>query len=186
MTDIVEAANIIQQEETDFRSPDSENLKTRMGASINYALRRNSQKLVMDGTGIHVDGRRGDEWQPHHLIRRKSVINTYCLTNGVNGSAGAITINAKIYDENDIELGNLFSTAPSIDSAIDSAGATGPYIVGRYVEAGQDIRTPNPSKVVGSLAFTELQEGYSLRFFIEGIQTDGAGFLFELWLREVA
>jgi hypothetical protein len=184
MTDVVESANVIQQEECDFRSPDSENLKTRMAGSINYSLKRNAQILELDGQGWHRLTQLSD-LQGHHYIRRDSAINTYVLTNQINGSANAISINAEVYDENGISLGNLFSVPPSIDSAIDTAGAESRYRVGRYVEDNQDINA-GANRVVGTLNFTVLNEGYFLRFFLVDVMTDGAGFKFKLWLRETA
>lgn len=184
MTDIVASANIIQQEETDFRSPDSENLKTRMGASINYSLKRNAQVLEVDGQGWHRKTQLND-LQGYHYIRRNSAINTYVLTNQINGSADTISVNAEVFDENGVSLGNLFSTPPSISSAIDTAGAEDRYSIGRYVEDSQDINS-GTNKVVGTLNFTSLQEGYYLRFFLVDVMVDGAGFKFKLWLRETA
>lgn len=185
MTDIVASANIIQTEETDFRSPDSENLKNRMGASINYSLQRNAQVLTLNGEGYHRLTQLSD-LQPLYYIRRDSNINTYVLSNRINGSGGTdIKVNAKVYDESGTLLGDLFSTAPSINSAIAGAGVEGRYSVGRYVEDSQDINA-GTNKVVGTLGFTSLNEGYFLRFYLESVQTDGACFNFQLWLRETA
>ncbi len=184
MTDIVASANIIQQEETDFRSPTSENLANRMGASINYSLKRNAQVLELHGEGWHRLTQISD-YQGFKYIRRNSAINAYVLSNQINGSAGAISVNAEVYDESGVSLGNLFSTAPSIDSAVDTGGAEGRYSVGRYVEDSTDINS-GTNKVVGTLNFTTLNEGYFLRFFLVSVQTDGAGFNFQLWLRETA
>lgn len=185
MTAVTPAAKEIQVEQVGFRKPASESTLSQMAASINYSLQRNAQILEINGEGIHVLGRRGTVWQPLHYIRKKSKINTYILTNNVNGSADAIRINAEIYDESGVSLGNLFSVAPEINSAIASAGSSGRYSVGRYVEDSQDINA-GTNKVVGTLNFTELQEGYFLRFFVEEVQVDGAGYHFKIWLRETS
>ena len=184
MTDIAASANIIQVEETDFRSPDSENLKNRMGGSINYALKRNAQTLVFNGSGYHRITSLND-FQGLHYVRRNSKINAYVLSNTLNGVSGTLAINAEVYDEDGISLGNLFSVVPSIDSAIDSPSTTSRYSVGRYVEDAQDINA-GLNKVVGTLNFTDLNEGYFLRFFISSAMLFGAGFNFQLWLRETS
>lgn len=184
MTDIVANANIIQTEETDFRSPDSESLKTRMGASINYALKRNAQVIEVDGSGWHKKTQLSDI-QGHHYIRRNSAINTYILTNQINGDSGVIAVNFEVYDESGVSLGNLFSVEPSISSAIDTAGAENRYSVGRYVEDSQDIND-GVNRVVGTLNFTDLSEGYFLRPFLVDTMVNGAGFKFKLWLRETS
>jgi hypothetical protein len=185
MPKITPAANEIFTEEADFRSPDSENFKTRLGGSINYMLQRNAQVLTLNGEGWHNLTQLSD-LQPIHKIRRDCNINTYSLSNLVNGSGGTdIRINAKVYDESNTLLGDLFSVAPSINSAIDTAGASAGYNVGRYVEDSQDWDA-GTNKVVGTLNYTSLNEGYGIRFFIESIQTDGAGFCFQLWIREAA
>ena len=185
MTDIATSANIIQVEETDFRSPDSENLKSRMGASINYALKRNSTLLSLNGEGFHRISSIND-LQPHHYIRKNSNINTYVLTNNLNGSGSTdLAINAKVYDESGTLLGDLCSVSPSINTAIAGVGVKGRYSIGRELEDSNDINS-GANKGVGSLNFTSLNEGYFLTFFVESAQDDGAGFNFQLWLRETS
>lgn len=183
MTDIISAANKIQVEETDFNSPASENLLSRIGGSLNYALDRNARWLVLDGAGWHRLTQLSD-LQAYHYITRNCKINEYVLTNSKNGSGGAIRVNAKVYDDNQVFLNNLFSVAPEIDSAIATAGTDSPYAVGRKVEEGADIEA-GTNKVVGTLNFTELEAGYRIRFFLEEVMTDGAGFGFGLRLREI-
>ncbi len=184
MTDVVASANILQKEELDFRSPNSENVMTRIGGSVNYSLKRHAQIIEIDGQGWHNLTQLSD-LQGHHYIRRNSAINTYVLTNQINGSANTISVNFEVYDESGISLGNLFSTPPSISSAIAGASVEGRYSVGRYVEDSQDINA-GANKVVGALNFTTLNEGYYIRPFLVDVMTDGAGFKFKLWLRETS
>lgn len=183
MTDITSAANLIKVEETDFNSPVSESLASRMGGSINYALDRNARWLVLDGAGYHRLTQLSD-LQGYHYVTRNCNINEYILTNSINGSSGAIRVNAAVYDDTGVFLNNLFSVAPEIDSAISTAGNTVPRAIGRKVEDGVDIEA-GTNKVVGTLNFTQLNDGYRLRFFLEEVMVDGAGFLFALRLREI-
>ena len=183
MTDVTSAANKLQSQEVDFNSPVSESLATRLGGSINYALDRNARWLILDGMGWHRETQLND-LTSYHYITRNCNINEYILTNNTNGSAGAISVNAAVYDDTGVFLNNLFSTAPSINSAISTAGNTTPRAIGRKVEEGVDIEA-GTNKVVGTLNFTQLLDGYKLRFFTEGVMTNGAGYLFALRLREI-
>ena len=183
MTDVTSAARKLQTQEVDFNSPVSESLAPQMGGSINYALDRNARWLLLDGIGWHRETQLND-LTPYHYITRNCNINEYILTNNTNGSTGSIAVNAAVYDEDNVFLNNLFSVSPSIDSAISTAGNTTPRSVGRKVEQGVDIDA-GTNKVVGTLNFTQLLDGYKLRFFTDSIMTDGAGYLFALRLREI-
>lgn len=183
MTDITEAANKIQVQETDFNSPVSESLHSRMGGSINFNLGRNARWVSLMGDGFHRISRLND-LQPYHYIPNNTLVSSYFLTNGTNGSSGSIRINAAVENELGVFINNLFSVAPSINSAISTPGNKTSRVVGRKVEEGLDIGL-NTNTVIGTLNFTQLDAGWRLRFFAEEVMVDGAAFKFDLRLREI-
>jgi hypothetical protein len=83
-----------------------------------------------------------------------------------------------VFDETGFLLGDLFSIAPSI-----SYLAGNNALIGRDVAGSNDINA-GPNKIVGTLNFTTLPAGYSMKSKITGVQTNGANAFFELTYSE--
>jgi len=178
MADIPSSPNIIQQEEVQYKAAVSEATFTRIGASINYIITR-----IYDRIAFKFSGRLNDDASYYGMdgIRyfyRAVEIDHYYLNIDQAGSGGTVSFNAEVYDETNTLLGNLFSTAPSIAS---SAGNRA--LIGRDVANSTDINA-GAGKVVGTINYTTLPAGYSLKPFLPSVQTDGENVFFELVVRE--
>jgi hypothetical protein len=175
MAIITPAPNFIREEEVRYKAAVSEATFTKMGGSINYILSRISRTVEVDMTGFYYLSAITQNGY-HGLRYFNSDVNilSYYLTNVITGTAGSISINFDVFDESGNLLGDLFSVAPSIS-----------YLAGNNALIGRDVVNSNdinagPNKVVGTLNYTTLLAGYSIKSKITGVQTNGANAFFEL------
>lgn len=178
MADITPSPNTIQQEEVAYKAAVSEATFTRMGASINYIITR-----IFRSVGFEFGGRLNSNsvyygMAGNRYFYRSVEIDHYYLSMEDAGSAGTTAFNAEVYDETNTLLGNLFSTPPSIDSSTGNNS-----VVGRDVKNGTDIEA-GVGKTVGTINYTSIPAGYTLKPFLSSVQTDCENAYFELLVRE--
>jgi len=179
MAIITPAPNFIREEEVRYKAAISEATFTKMGASINYILERVQKSIEIDMTGYYyLSAITQNGYNGLRYFKRDVEITSYYLTNVISGTAGSISINFDVFDEAGFLLGDLFSIAPSI-----SYLAGNNALIGRDVAGSTDIN-PGPNKIVGTLNYTTLLAGYSIKAKISTIQTNGANAFFDLSYRE--
>lgn len=175
MAIITPSPNFIREEEVRYKAAISEATFTKIGASVNYILSRVEKTVGVDLTGYYyLSTITQNGYNGLRYFKNAVNINSYYLSNVITGSAGSISINFDVFDETGFLLGNLFSVAPSI-----SYLAGNNALIGRNVVESVDIN-PGPNKIVGTLNYTTLPAGYSIKAKISSIQTNGANAFFEL------
>lgn len=180
MAIITPAPNFIREEEVRYKAAVSEATFTKMGASINYILTKVKDKIEIDLTGYYfISDVSTKGYGGVRYFTNEVEILSYYLSNAQAGLSGSLAINFDVYDETGALLGNLFSTAPSINSLAGNNA-----VIGRDVENATDINA-GPNKVVGVLNYTTFPAGYSIRSKITSIQDKGYNGYFELVVRGV-
>jgi hypothetical protein len=180
MAIITPAPNFIREEEVRYKAAVSEATFTKMGGSINYILSRIPNKIEVDLTGYYfISDVSTKGYGGLRYFQSEVEIISYYITNCQAGVSGSLSLNFDVYDETGFLLGNLFSVAPSL-----SYLAGNNSIVGRNVAESLDIQS-GPNKVVGTLNYTSIPAGYSIRAKVETIQAQGFNGYFQLLIREV-
>ena len=177
-TPITPSRNTVYVEEVDSKSAISEVTARRIGASINFIINKIYDRLFFEWSNVPRVTTYSTGLNGLRYIYRASNISWYVLTTQTAGSSGSNEVNFDVYDENNILLGDLFSTAPSIAS-----GAGNRAIVGRDVDNSTDILS-GANKIVGVLNYTTLQAGWSIVPKITSAQVDSRNLFFELILKE--
>lgn len=143
-----------------FRRPTSENLLRKFASASNYIMDRifYSEKTTFKG---YFKASAPDDFSALSdiiYIPNRCNIYTYTMSVMAVRNTGNISVNYRIYDATNTVVGDLFSTAPIINQA-GLIRAT----VGKKVETATDIIIgAGTGYNTGTLAFTELQEGWTL------------------------
>lgn len=120
MTDISDARNIIQEEETRYRAPTSESMFTRMGAANNFIMNRqyDTHSFFINGNYTKASGQTGLEGL--YVLQFDIEIVGVSLGNLVPGASGTTTFDIHLIDGGGTDQGSIFSLKPSITSTAGS------------------------------------------------------------------
>lgn len=116
MTAISDSREIIQEEETRFRSAVSEALLTKMGATNNFISNRqyDTHMWNLNGDYTKASGQSGLEGM--FVAQFDMEIIAISLGNIVAGTAGTTTFDVHLIDGSGNDTGSIFTVQPSIDS----------------------------------------------------------------------
>lgn len=175
---IPESKNLIDQNETKYKSSVSESTFTRMGASINYIINRIIKAENFEWSGFYRVHTYSDGLGGKRFFIRASDISYYYLSNVTGGTSGVTEVNFDVYDDTNQLLGDLFSAPPSIASSVGNGG-----VVGYNVETSSDINA-GAGKAVGTLNYTTLGAGWSIVPKLTDSQVDAQNLFFQLNVKE--
>jgi len=163
MTDILDARNLIQQEETRTRAPVSETLLNRVGASNNFIVNRQYKSLDFKFLGPFRSLFGGEDGTRGTIVNSEIIGVTGYIR--VTGSSGTTTVDCHLIRAG-ADLGSIFSTPLSISSAASdgisfytntvfasSQGGTGvtlPVISVSNINEGDSLRVDLDSNAVGA------------------------------------
>lgn len=116
MTDITDSREIIQEEETRFRSAVSEALLFKMGATNNFISNRqyDTHTWVLNGDYTKASGQAGFEGMFVAIFDMEII--AISLGNIVAGVSGTTTFDVHLIDGAGNDTGSIFTVQPSIDS----------------------------------------------------------------------
>lgn len=128
MTDITDSRNFIQEEETRFRSPLSENLLNRVGAALNFVMNRQRSVYMFEFAGPYRPLNGGEGGVFGMTIDQEVIGISGRVRN--SGASGSTVVDLHL-EQNDIDQGSVWSTKLTIPATggvstffIDFAGAT--------------------------------------------------------------
>jgi len=177
-SDIVAAAKqIFRVGDVSYRRSNSEALMFKLASALNFVSDR---VLYNERTsfGGYFRPTSIDQFSEKIYIQRRSLISLYTMSVGHTDNAGSNSMNFAVYDANGAFLQNLFSTAPIINqTSLDQP------LLGRDIDNATVIQQVTTNTTYGTLALTELQEGYTLVPFIVSNASDSIGLFFNLFLK---
>lgn len=153
--------NLIQNEETRFRSPTSESMFQRIGGAINHIMNRQYDSHAWHLNGLY--SLFGDVQGPDGImpILFDMEVVGYVMYQGVAGTSGSAIFDIHKLTDGDTDAGTIFSTKPEIDSTAVSNS----YSLIDVVNA-VDVQLPTGhTKAVFST--TQFDRGEALRFDID-------------------
>ena len=177
MTDITGARNLIQEEETRFRAPNSESMYTRVGAATNFIM-----DFQYDSHPWHLNGPYslfGNATGPDGVmpIMFDMTVVGYLLYNGETGTSGTTTLDIHKLSGGTSDDGTIFSTKP----AVTTTAANGSYTFRDEVNAVTlSLPTGHTLAVFSSVDF---DRGDALRLDIDAAMTGAANLNFQLLFR---
>jgi hypothetical protein len=156
MANLPEARKDIALEDVAFRSSVSEAVGNKIGASINFINRRQTDKHDWHLNGAYALGVGSAGPDGIFVFPFAAEIVAYMLYSGTAGVSGTTTISIKRLDVGGAVLGDLFSTNPSVNST----AASGSFSMYRWLDP--DLVSLPTGHAVGVITVD------ANRFFTEG------------------
>ena len=155
--------------DVNYRTALSEALLRKVGSSINFINDRIIDRYAFNMGGYFRPTSVAQHTFPSIYIKNETVISYYTMSVGNSGS-GTNSINFRVINASGTDLGNLFTTVPSIAQA----SIVNP-LVGYDVKNSTEIRkvtTASYNNGVINPAYTTLPAGYELKMYVSGNGTN--------------
>ena len=120
MTQITSARNLIQAEETDYKSAASESVMTRVGGAINHLMLKQWLDFEFKINGTYSFALNEVNLDGMFIFPVDVEIGFISFANAVAGSSGTTTLDVRWYSNSGVNQGTIFAVKPSINSAAPS------------------------------------------------------------------
>jgi hypothetical protein len=111
------ARNLIQAEETDYKSAVSESVVTRIGASLNHIMLKQWLNFDYKLNGSYQFGVNETNLDGMFIFPVDCEVGFIAFSNAVSGVSGTTRLNVRWFSNSGINEGSIFSTRPAISSA---------------------------------------------------------------------